>query len=124
SSVRRVRRWPARTRVRTGRVVWGWRCSWCCLPLGSGSGTELARGQVLHDLFGAATDHHDLHLAVDALAGGAAHVAHAAQYLHGRVGVGLHGLGAVVLEQADVAHPIGAVVARVDAVAERVEPGL
>ena len=26
----------------------------------------LPRGQILHDFFGAAADHHDLHLAVDA----------------------------------------------------------
>ena len=44
---------------------------------------HLPRGQFLHDLFRAAADGIDLHLAVDALHLGAAHEANAAVDLHG-----------------------------------------
>src|SRR5439155_4426651 len=56
------------------------------------SESQLARTEVLEDLFGAAADHHHLHLAVDALALRAAHEPHAAKDLHSLVGAELHRL--------------------------------
>src|SRR4029453_1219206 len=70
---------------------------------------EGAGRQLLHDPLGAAADHHHLHLAVDPLALRAAHVAHAAEDLHRLVGAELHRLRRVVLQQAELGHPVGGV---------------
>src|SRR5437762_2168432 len=56
------------------------------------SQSHLPAGQILHDLFSAATDRIDLDLAVDALDLDAAHVAGAAKDLHRFRGAERHGL--------------------------------
>src|SRR3990167_1781798 len=87
------------------------------------SKAEFPRAQLFHDLFGAAADHQDLDFAVKALAHGAAHEAHAAENLHGGVGTELHGLGGVVLEQADLANPFRSLVAHIGPGTHRIDPG-
>src|ERR1035441_10638180 len=98
------------------------RC-WSVAESGGASDAELARRQLLHDLRGAAADHHDLDLAVDALALRAAHVAHGAHDLHRLVGAELHRLRRVVLEQAEIGDPLRIAAAGIVALDEGIEPG-
>src|SRR5207344_3242378 len=65
---------------------------WLSDTLALGSDAELSRREVLHDLLGAAADHHHLGLAVQPLAPGAAHEAHAAEDLHRLIGAEQHRL--------------------------------
>ena len=67
-------------------------------PATHASPAHLAGGEVLHDFFGAAADHHDLDLAIDTLDTSAAHEAGTPQDLHRLVGAKLHRLGRAILE--------------------------